>query len=248
MTNQPIDPPSTACAGGVPAALLAKHHQVAELSQTLWAARRPDEIMDTVTRIECLESALDALELGVVHELEATHAVKDIGWASTVRLAAAVGEPLMAPVAEALADWWLSTAKAQVIRRAIDDLPGSPALRHRGVTAMLTEAKALDATDLRKVGKCLLARIDPHGDERRVCRVDLMGGRLGSRPAVGHRRCRSARRSPGEAAAPASLTARCLGRPMRGLASRSTTTSGRLPQSARCALRLSAIALWLTGS
>src|SRR6476619_4720557 len=45
-----------------------------------------------------------------------------------------------------------------------------------------------------------------------------MGGRLGSRPAVGHRRCRPARRNPGEAAVPAALTSCCFGWPMRGLA------------------------------
>ena len=47
------------------------------------AARPIDELMDTVVEIESLKSTLDALELGVVDELEATNAVKPLGWAST---------------------------------------------------------------------------------------------------------------------------------------------------------------------
>ena len=71
--------------------------------------------MDTVTEIEALKSTLDALELGVVRELDATSAVKAVGWASTedfvtavagghkgagpatVRLAAAVDQPCSHP-------------------------------------------------------------------------------------------------------------------------------------------------------
>ncbi len=186
MTNQPIDPPSTACAGGVPAELAMMRQQVHELAHTMWAARDRAEVMDTVVEIESLKSTLDALELGVVRELEATQAVKEVGWASTadfltavagghkgcgqamVRLATAVDEPLLTPVAEALADGWLSTAKAHVVRHAIDDLPGNVMVRQRGVEAMLTEAKALDATELRKVARYLVSRIDPGGDERRA--------------------------------------------------------------------------------
>ena len=39
-------------------------------------------------------------------------------------------------------DGWLSTAKAQVIERAVDALPGNPDLRARGVQVLLAEAKA----------------------------------------------------------------------------------------------------------
>ena len=188
MTNQPIDPPDTACAGGVPAELATMRQHIQELAHTMWAARDRGEVMDTVVEIESLKSTLDALELGVVGELEATGAVKDLGWASTadfltavagghkgcgqamVKLATAVAEPLLAPVGTAMSDGWLSTAKAQVIRHAIDDLPGNVKVRKRGVEVMLTEAKALDATELRKVARYLVSRIDPDGDERRAKR------------------------------------------------------------------------------
>jgi len=157
-----------------------------ELAETLWAARGPDELMDTYAEIEALKCALDALALDVVRELDATDAVKQVGWASTqdfvtsvagghkgtgpavVRLARAVDEPVMAPVGEAMRDGWLSTTKAQVIERAIDDLPGDSDARERGVQALLAEAKGLDATELRKVARRLIAIVDPDGHDRRA--------------------------------------------------------------------------------
>jgi hypothetical protein len=145
----------------------------------------PDELMDTFAEAEALKATLDALELGVVRELEATGAVKGAGWASTqdyvthtagghkgtgpamVRLAAAVAEPVLSPVGSALADGWLSVAKAHVIERAIDRLPGDPEVRARGVQVLLAEAKSLDATELRKVALHLASLVDPEGDARR---------------------------------------------------------------------------------
>jgi hypothetical protein len=184
MTSQPADPCDNAGVG-VPAELARIRTRVRGLADTLWAARSREELMDTVAAIEALKSTLEGLELGVVHELDATHAVKTAGWASTqdfvttvagghkgtgpatVRLAAAVDQPLLAPVGEALRDGWLSAAKAQVIERAIDALPGEPDLRARGVQVLLGEAKALDATELRKLTRRLLTVVDPDGDDRR---------------------------------------------------------------------------------
>ncbi len=121
-----------------------------------------------------------------VRELDATHAVKAVGWASTqdfvtsvagghkgtgpaaVRLSAALETPLLAPVAEALGDGWLSTTKAHVIERAVDTLPGDPDVRARAVTVLLDQAKALDATELRKLTHRLLSIVDPDGDDRRA--------------------------------------------------------------------------------
>ena len=127
---------------GVVAVLDRVRGEVSGLSGTLWAARARGELMDGVAAIEALKSTLDAVELAMVRELDATGAVKPAGWASTqdfvtavagghkgtgpatVRLAAAVEDRVLAPVAEALGDGWLSTAKAHVIERAIDTLPG----------------------------------------------------------------------------------------------------------------------------
>ncbi len=139
--------------------MLASATRSADSADTLWAARSGDELMNTVAEIEALKTTLDAIELGAVRELDATNAVKPVGWASTqdfvtaiagghkgtgpavVRLAQAVDQPLMAPVAEGMRDGWLSTAKAQVIERAIDALPSDPDLRSRGVQVLLDEAK-----------------------------------------------------------------------------------------------------------
>lgn len=156
-----------------------------ELVDRLVAAHSSEELMDTVAAIEVLRSNLDALELVTVRELDVRGAVKGAGWASTqdyvtttagghkglgaatVRLAKACAEPLFTPVAAALRDGCLSTAKAHVIERAVDALPRDPGLRTRAVTVLLDEAKRLDATELRKVVRRLLSIVDPDGDERR---------------------------------------------------------------------------------
>ena len=83
MSSQPDHHDSTPGADGVPAALHQIRREVRDLADTLWAARDRAELMDTVAEIEALKSTLDALELGVVRELEATSAVKTVGWAST---------------------------------------------------------------------------------------------------------------------------------------------------------------------
>ncbi len=185
MTSRPDDLDRTPSATGMPATLARIRSEVSGLVDTLWTARDRSELMGTVAEIEALKSTLDAVELGAVRELEATEAVKGAGWSSTqdyvtvasgghkgagpatVRLATAVTEPLMAPVGEALRDGWLSTAKAQVIERAIDSLPGDPGLRRRGLQVLLDTAKTLDATELRKLTQRLLTVVDPDGDERR---------------------------------------------------------------------------------
>ena len=159
--------------------------QVTDMAQTLWAAREGGELMELVAEVEALKASLDALELQVVRELDATGAVKAVGWASTqdflthttgghkgtgpamVRLATAVTEPALAPVAEAMGDGWLSTTKAHVIERAVDRLPGDRNLRARGVQVLLDDAKRLDATELKKVALHLVTVVDPDGDERR---------------------------------------------------------------------------------
>lgn len=195
MTNHPDTPPGTPRADGVPGALNAIRREIVELTRTMWAARRPTELMDTAAGIESLRSSLDALELDVLTELEATNAVKSLGWASTqdfvtavagghqgagsglLKLAKAVQTPLFAPVGEAMADGWLSTTKAQVIRRVVEDLPGNTDIREQGVQVMLEAAKSLDATGLANpdgsssVVEILMTRNEwdlmvtiPHGD------------------------------------------------------------------------------------
>ena len=186
MTSQPDHLDSTPGAGGVPAELAQIRGVVRGLTDTLWAARSTNELMDTITEIEALKSTLDALELGVVRELDATNGVKTSGWASTqdfltttagghkgtgpatVRLAAAVDQPLLAPVGEALRDGWLSTAKAQVIERAVDALPGNPDLRARGVAgAARLRPRHSTPPNCASSPAALLTVVDPDGEDRR---------------------------------------------------------------------------------
>ena len=51
MTGHPNTSPGTPGADGVPGALQSIQRQVGELAQTLWPARRPTELMDTIAEI-----------------------------------------------------------------------------------------------------------------------------------------------------------------------------------------------------
>ena len=159
--------------------------EAGRLAATLWAARPPAELMETVAQLEGLRATLDGLELTVVAELEATGAVKSAGWASTqdflthtagahrgagsamVRLARATADPVLAPVGDALTAGWLSAVKAHVIVRAVDTLPGDPDVRTRAVELLLREAARLDATELGVATRHLTSLVDPEGDARR---------------------------------------------------------------------------------
>jgi hypothetical protein len=178
-------PPIAPSVSGAPAVVAEATRTVRELLEVLWAAREDGEKMETVAGLEELKSLIDSVELDVVRDLEATGGVQALGWASTrdfvtavsgghkgsgpatVRLAEAFDRPVLAPVAEAHRDGWLSTAKAQVIERTVDSLPLGEDLRARGVQVLLDEAKRLDATDLRKAGRRLVEVLDPEGEERR---------------------------------------------------------------------------------
>ncbi len=184
MTSTP-HPRQASSTPGVPAVLEDMRGQVRALGQTLWAARPPSELADTVGAIEALKSTLDAVELGVIAELEATNRLRDHGWASTrdfvsavsgghhgsgpklVRLAQDLDTDLLEPVASAMSDGWLSTSQAVAITRAIDALP-SACDGSRGVALLLDEAKRLNASELAKAGKHLVAVLDPEGDDRRL--------------------------------------------------------------------------------
>ena len=133
---------------GLPADLEDLRRRVVTLlpDTLLPSHRAADELIDAVAAIEALKSTLDAFELQVVAELDATGAVKPFGWASTkdfctaavgghrgtgpamVQRAEDVATSRFAPVAEALRDGWLSTTKALVITRAVNDLPSTALL------------------------------------------------------------------------------------------------------------------------
>jgi hypothetical protein len=177
------DTATPAPAPDAPGVLEAMRRQLGGMAETLWAARPAEELADTVVAIEAMKSTLEAIELDVVAELEATDGVQAVGWASTrdfvtavagghhgtgprlVRLAGDLSTDLFAPVAVGLRDGWLSSAKTVAITRAVDALP-STCDRGRAVELMLEEAKRLNASELTKAGKHLLAVVDPEGEDR----------------------------------------------------------------------------------
>jgi len=63
MISQPHDLDCTPAAGGVPTELAQIRGVVRGLTDTLWAARTTNELMDTITEIEALKSTLDGLDL-----------------------------------------------------------------------------------------------------------------------------------------------------------------------------------------
>src|SRR3954447_21357683 len=157
---------------------------VADLSDRLWAARSPAELLATVRAVETLRSVLDGLELAVVAEIDATHAAATAGWASTKDFLTAVaggrkseGPRLVAlakaltsdrhVTGQALAAGTLSRTQAEVIVGAIDRLPVNPALRARAEDLLVDQARTRDAADLARLGEHLLERLDPNGAERR---------------------------------------------------------------------------------
>jgi len=157
---------------------------VSELGQTLWAARPPEELVETVVVLERLRSVVDAVQLQVVAELDATDGARCDQWASVKDFVTAVGGgrkgdgPRAVWLARAvtgdrvatgraLAEGRVSRVQAEVVVRAVDRLPVNPALRDAAEQLLLTEAVTRDATELRKVAATVLERLDPDGAERR---------------------------------------------------------------------------------
>ncbi|MGH3333801.1 MAG: DUF222 domain-containing protein [Nocardioidaceae bacterium] len=158
--------------------------QVAELAEELWAAKRPEALLEMVRSLEALRSTLDAVELSVIDEIEATDAAKTEQWGSTrdfvtataggrkgcgpqaVRLARALASELGA-TRQGLLDGWLSREQARVIARVVDLLPVKATLRETGEELMLEQARSLDASDLDDFGRGLLEILDPEGCEKR---------------------------------------------------------------------------------
>ncbi len=175
QTTTTIDPVPGVVVGPTPRALDEARQLVSGLADTLWAARGGAELMDTVVEIEALKSQLDAVLVDVARELDARDEVKRTGWASTpdfltavtgghkgvgralVRLAEATAEPVFAPIAVAMAQGWLSTAKAHVITRSVDELPLDRDVRSRGVQVLLEQA-----------ARHLAAVVDPEGEDRKA--------------------------------------------------------------------------------
>ena len=157
---------------------------VGDLGEVFWAARSAEVLLETVRQIERLRSVLDAVQLQVVAEIAATDAARAEGWGSTkdfltattggrkgvgretVSLAEAVTTDRTA-VGRALAAGRISRPQAQVIVRAVDQLPLNPGLRDAAEALLIGEARTRDATELADAGRHVLERLDPDGVEAR---------------------------------------------------------------------------------
>jgi len=73
--------------------------QLLTLTDTLWATKRPHELLDTVQQIETLKATLEGIELDVIGEIEATKAAPQDGWASTKDFVTAVSVGWKVPAA-----------------------------------------------------------------------------------------------------------------------------------------------------
>jgi Domain of unknown function (DUF222) len=133
--------------------------------------------LDDIVRVQC---QLEALRLEFVHEIDAQGVARAQGASSTgvwlrnrcrtwpakqtVELAAWLHDE-GAPTASALAAGDLNAAQAQVIAKAMADLPTER--RIEAQHAMIKEARALDPIQLGKIGDRLFEHLNPDGVEQR---------------------------------------------------------------------------------
>jgi hypothetical protein len=171
---------------GAPGAVLADARAaVVALSEQLWAAKTPAELLEVNVELERLRSGIASVQLRLGVEIETTDAAKTVGgWQSPgdYLTAAAAGkrghgqrllrtgralcgeqEATMA----ALTVGEVSPEQAQVIVSVIRHLPVDVEVRALAEKLLLTEAAHLDATELRIAGDHLLEVIDPDGHARR---------------------------------------------------------------------------------
>ena len=170
----------TAFSPSSPAGLLAAADQlVAPVDEILWAAKSPDEIVETVAACEKLRSHLAAIEAAALAEVEDRRIAKNhLAWSSTgdwfTHLAGTYRGPGRSAVRhakvlvgdrsltrDALRDGLVSPEQAGVICDAIEELPTNPHVRELAEKQLLDEAGRLHATDLAKAARHLIHVIDP---------------------------------------------------------------------------------------
>ncbi len=183
MAITPFPDPAPADAAGVVASACAGIDGVADV---LWSARADEELVAGVEEIQQLKAKAAALEASLLAEIDAREIPrKHLAWGSTsdwyTHLAGTtrgegkrtikhakelVGERQATHVA--LAEGRVSPQQAGVIVDAIRKLPKAEHVRRRGEQALIDEATKLNASELFKAGRHLLAVVDPEGEEKRA--------------------------------------------------------------------------------
>ncbi len=149
-----------------PAGVLADaRERVAALTDSMWAAKTPDDLLTVTVELERLRSAVAAVQAQVAAEVEATEAVKTAGWVSPGDYLTHVsggrrghGQRMLrtarglcgdrAATLVALQGGDVSPEHAEVIVTVLDRLPVDPALREEAERMLLDQAACLNATEL----------------------------------------------------------------------------------------------------
>ncbi|MGH3444095.1 MAG: DUF222 domain-containing protein, partial [Nocardioidaceae bacterium] len=155
-----------------------------ELDEVLWAAKTPQQMLAAKLSIERLRSHLSAVDAGLCAEIEASKAVESEQHASTADYLTGVtggyhgsGRRWLrtagdltgdrAATLHALSAGAISVDQAQVICATIRRLPVKPEVRDTAEAELLEQAKVLNASELKELGKKLLELLDPDGSEAR---------------------------------------------------------------------------------
>ncbi len=181
------------------------------LAETLWSARSDQELVGVVELVAAARSVLAVVEAGAVAEADARGVAKQrLAYGSTGdwlthlgglrrgegRRVVARAHALAGPLARTrvgLVEGRVSPGQADVIVGAVDALPSGELVRARGEKLMVAQAGRLDASDLARVGRHLVAVVDPDGTDRRLERSldrEERAAHLGRYPLVCEDRCR----------------------------------------------------------
>jgi hypothetical protein len=156
------------------------------IAEVLWSARTDEELVAGVEEIQQLKAKAAALEASLLAEIDAREIPrKQLAWGSTAdwythlagttrgegrrtvkHARALVGE--RAATHQALTDGRVSVQQVGVILDAIRRLPKAEHVRRRGEQTLIAEATRLNASELSKAGRHLLAVVDPEGEEKRA--------------------------------------------------------------------------------
>lgn len=160
--------------------------RLAELDDTLWAARRPEELLEGVEELQLLKARAAALEAELLAEIDTRHVAKQhLAWASTTdwytHLAGTSRRQGRRTVANAprlvghcratlaaLRGGAVSPDQADVILAGVEDLPLTGSHRTDAEAHLIGEAVRLDATDLTRAARHLAEVLDPDRADRRT--------------------------------------------------------------------------------
>lgn len=155
--------------------------RAAELAQVSWGEVPREDAPDVARAIASARSLLDAALLGVAERIEATDALRELGWASTkdflthllgghkgaggglVRAAEQLRD--LPAVREALETGRVTLPQARTIASQVATLPRVEELRAAAADRLveLVEAQGYDASDLQNCFRDVVRELDPDG-------------------------------------------------------------------------------------